>query len=33
MKDTWNLVHAERHALIDDLATVTPEQWQGALPR
>ncbi|WP_374928730.1 maleylpyruvate isomerase family mycothiol-dependent enzyme [Kytococcus sedentarius] len=23
----WRLVHAERRALIDDLATLTPEQW------
>lgn len=24
----WSLVHAERHALIDDLERLTPEQWQ-----
>lgn len=25
--DVWRLVHAERRALIDDLASLTPEQW------
>ncbi|NNG19386.1 maleylpyruvate isomerase family mycothiol-dependent enzyme [Naumannella sp. ID2617S] len=28
MKHPWPLVHAERHALIDDLAELTPEQWE-----
>ena len=26
--DVWRLVHAERRALIDDLAGLTPEQWE-----
>ncbi|AKT50662.1 maleylpyruvate isomerase family mycothiol-dependent enzyme [Arsenicicoccus sp. oral taxon 190] len=29
MTDTWTLVHAERHALIDDLATLDDEQWES----
>lgn len=28
MTDTWALVHAERHALIDDLATLDPVAWE-----
>lgn len=28
MTDVWSLVHAERHALIADLAALTPEQWE-----
>lgn len=28
MSDIWPLVHAERHALIEDLAGLTPQQWQ-----
>jgi uncharacterized protein (TIGR03083 family) len=27
MTDTWTLIHAERHALADDLSSLTPEQW------
>ena len=27
MTDLWNLVAAERRALADDLAHLTPEQW------
>ncbi|MGD9528012.1 MAG: maleylpyruvate isomerase family mycothiol-dependent enzyme [Pseudonocardia sp.] len=27
MNDIWPIVHAERAALIDDLARLTPEQW------
>ncbi len=27
MPDTWALVHAERHALIDDLAALEDQQW------
>lgn len=27
MKDVWQLVHAERAALIDDLAGLTEDQW------
>jgi uncharacterized protein (TIGR03083 family) len=26
--DVWPVVHAERRALADDLATLTPEQWR-----
>lgn len=29
MTDTWALVHAERRALIDDLACVSDEQWEA----
>ncbi|NYE36616.1 uncharacterized protein (TIGR03083 family) [Nocardioides cavernae] len=28
MTDAWDLVAAERQALVDDLATLTPEQWE-----
>lgn len=27
MHPTWPLVHAERRALVDDLATLTPDRW------
>lgn len=29
MPDVWSSVHAERRALIDDLATLTDQQWQA----
>ncbi|WP_168990212.1 maleylpyruvate isomerase N-terminal domain-containing protein [Yimella sp. RIT 621] len=29
MSDIWNLVHAERHALVDDLSSLTDAQWQA----
>lgn len=28
MQDVWELVHAERKALIDDLLELSPEQWE-----
>lgn len=28
MTDVWPLVHAERHALVDDLSRLTDEQWR-----
>ena len=28
MTDVWELVHRERRALIDDLAGLTPDQWE-----
>lgn len=28
MADVWPLVHAERHALVDDLSRLTDEQWR-----
>lgn len=28
MNDTWRLIHTERSALAEDLATLTDEQWQ-----
>lgn len=27
MHPTWSLVHAERRALVDDLATLSPDRW------
>lgn len=30
MNDVWTLVHAERRALIDDLAGLTDDQWERA---
>ncbi|PRA10846.1 hypothetical protein CQ010_11665 [Arthrobacter sp. MYb211] len=28
MQEVWELVHAERKALIDDLSVLSPEQWE-----
>jgi len=30
MTDTWTLIHAERRALVDDLSSLTPDQWAEA---
>lgn len=30
MNGIWPLVHAERHALIDDLTSLAPQQWRAA---
>jgi uncharacterized protein (TIGR03083 family) len=27
MTDSWTLIHAERRALVDDLSSLTPDQW------